>query len=174
MKFEIPFNEMIFIDQTNLIFKNHWSKNLKKNRKRLFVGIPMILLGSFIIYLKSNLGYLYLVIGLHFLINFFEYYSYYKKNKKAFYEIINSEIEGQNNSKQDCIWQFNDDYFFYKDFKYETKIMWKTFKSYRVIENNLFLDINVGNNSSYIIGESEIGNENFLKLTEFIKNKIIH
>ena len=58
------------------------------------------------------------------------------------------------------------------DYKYEAKIKWNAFKSTRVIDKNLFIDLNIGNNSSYVIGETELGTENFDKVTEFIKSKI--
>jgi hypothetical protein len=41
-----------------------------------------------------------------------------------------------------------------------------------VIENNLFLDIDVGTNLAFILGESEIGTDNFKKATEFVKGKV--
>ena len=45
-------------------------------------------------------------------------------------------------------------------------------KSVRIIEKNLFIDLNVGYHLSYIVGEKEIGVDNFDKVTEFIKSKI--
>ena len=52
------------------------------------------------------------------------------------------------------------------------KIKWNAFKSYRIRDKNLFLDLETGNNVSYILGESEVGKEKFGELVEFIKKKI--
>ena len=40
------------------------------------------------------------------------------------------------------------------------------------IENNLFIDLNKAYRYSYIIGEEEVGVENFQKIIEFITSKI--
>ncbi|ULC58413.1 hypothetical protein MBM09_10815 [Flaviramulus sp. BrNp1-15] len=172
MKFEIPFEEQIYKEQMTLNFNTTWSKNLKKNNKRLIWAIPFILLGGLIIYGENYLGFLFIAIGIHYLINFYDYYSYHKKSKAKFFELIEMEIIGQKNANENCIWEFNEDHFRYKDYKYEAKIKWEAFKSNRIIDKNIFLDLNVGNNSSYVLGEIEIGTENFIKVTEFVKNKI--
>ena len=172
MKFQLPFKEQIYIEQMNLNFETVWNFNLKKNKKRLIWGIPTIIFGGLIIYGKSNLGYLFIAIGIHYLINFYDYYSFYKKSKNTFLEIVKTEKNEQIKANENSLWEFNDDFFGYKDYKYETKIKWEAFKSFRIIEKNLFLDLNVGNNSSYIIGEIEVGTENFNKIIEFVKSKI--
>lgn len=172
MKFELPFNEQIFNEQMTLNFNTAWKDNLKKNKKRLIWAIPMILLGGLIIYGENNLGFLFIAIGMHYLINFYDYYSYYKKSKNTFFELVETEKKGQIDADENSIWEFNDDHFGYKDYKYETKIKWEAFNSTRVIDKNLFIDLNVGNNSSYVIGDSELGTENFNKVTEFVKAKV--
>lgn len=172
MKFELPFKEQIYNEQMTLNFNTVWNKNLKKNKKRLIWAIPMILLGGLIIYGENNLGFLFIAIGIHYLINFYDYYSFYKKSKNTFFELVETEKIGQIKANENSFWEFNDDHFRYKDYKYEAKIKWEAFKSNRIIDKNLFLDLNVGNNSSYILGEIEIGTENFNKITEFVKSKI--
>ncbi|WP_299215725.1 hypothetical protein [uncultured Dokdonia sp.] len=172
MKFELLFIEQIYIEQMTLNFDTAWNESLKKNKKRLIWGIPMIVLGGLIIYGKNNLGFLFIVIGIHYLINFYDYYSFYKKNKNTFFGLVEAEKNEQIEANENYFWEFNDDYLKYKDYKYEVKIKWKAFKSARVIDKNLFIDLNNGNNSSYIIGETEIGTENFHKLIVFVTNKI--
>lgn len=173
MKFELPFNEQIFKEQITLNFNTAWNKNMKINKKRLIWGVPMILLGVLILYGGNNLGFLFLAIGIHYLINFYNYYSFYKKSKKAFFELVEKEKNNQIEANENSIWEFTDDHFRYKDYRYEAKIKWKAFKSFRVIDKNLFLDLDVGNKSSYTIGETEIGAENFNTLIEFVKLKIV-
>ncbi len=91
MKFELPFNEQIYKEQITLNFNTAWNKNLKNNKKRLILVIPMILMGVLIIYGGGNIGFLFLAIGIHNLINFYEYYSFYKKNKNKFFELVEKE-----------------------------------------------------------------------------------
>ncbi|MUU79904.1 hypothetical protein [Winogradskyella endarachnes] len=172
MKFELPFNEQTYNEQMTLNFNTAWNDNLKKNKKRLILAIPMILLGGLIIYGENYLGFLFIAIGIHYLINFYDYYSYYKKSKNNFFELVKTEKNGQLDAGENSVWEFNDEYFRYKDYKYEAKIKWEAFKSTRVIDKNLFIDLNVGNKSSYVIGETELGTENFNKVTEFVKTKV--
>ena len=172
MKFELPFKEQLYNEQMILNFNTAWNKNLKNNKKRLFWAIPMTLLGGLIIYGKNNLGFLFIAIGIHNLINFYDYYVFYKKSKNTFFEVIEREKKEYIEASENSIWEFNDEYFRYKDYKFEIKIKWKTFKSIRVIDNNLFIDLDLENHSSYILGETEIGTENFHKLIDFVRNKI--
>jgi len=172
MKFDIPFDEQIFKEQMDLNFNSVWNDNLKKNNKRLIWSIPIILLGALIIYGENYLGFLFIAIGLHYLINFINYNSYYRKSKHKFYELIKTEIIGQKNANKNCVWEFNENYLRYKDYRFEAKIKWNAFQSVRIIEKNLFIDLNVGYHLSYIVGEKEIGVDNFEKVTEFIKSKI--
>jgi hypothetical protein len=155
-----------------LNFHTAWKENLKNNRKRLFWVVPMILMGGLLLHGENNLGFLFLAIGIHYLINFYDYYSFYKKSKKDFFKLVEKEKNGQIAANENSVWEFTDDYFSYKDYKYEAKIKWKAFKSFRVIDKNLFLDLGLGNDSSFVIGEIEIGTENFNRLLEFLKVKI--
>ena len=172
MKFEIQFNEQVYNQQMTLNFNTAWNENLKKNKKMLFSAIPIILLGALIVYGNNSFGFLVIAFGFHYLLNVYNYYSFYKKSKNIFYELVKKEKIGQTEANENSFWEFNEDYFRYKDYKYESKIKWEAFKGSRIIEKNLFLDLNIGNNSSYILGETEIGRENFLNVTEFVKNKI--
>ncbi|AEE19617.1 hypothetical protein [Dokdonia sp. 4H-3-7-5] len=172
MIFEIPFNEEIYNQQMLLNFNTAWKKNFNNNRKCLFLAIPMILVGGLIIYGENNTGFLLVAIGIHYLMNFYTYYKFYQKSKKSYLDLMNAEILKQKGSNENHLWEFDDLFFRYKDHKYEAKIKWEVFKSHRVIENNLFLDIDVGTNLAFILGESEIGTDNFKKATEFVKEKV--
>lgn len=173
MKFEIPFREEIFKKQMILTLNNAWSINLKNNKRNLIWAVPMILFGGLMVYGESDTGFLLIAIGIHYLVNFYNYYSYYKESKTEFLKLVNNEINRQKNANENSVWEFTENYFRYKDYKYETKMKWEMFKNYRIIEKNLFLDLNVSENSSYVLGEEEIGIESFQKITEFV-NSIIN
>lgn len=172
MRVEIPFVEGIYKEQMTLNFDLVWSKNVKRNKKSFIWAILIVLFGVFI-YVSSRepISFLLIVIGIHSSINCYRYHSHYKKCKKDFFDLVDSEIFGQKEAKENSIWEFNDDYFRYKDYKYDTKIKWKAFKSCRVIKQNLFIDLNEGNNSSFVLGEIETGKESFKKISDFVKDK---
>ncbi len=172
MKLEIPFDDKIYTKQTSLNFDLTWKNNLSQHRYRLLLGIFMILVGIFMINGEKYFGYCLIGFGIHYLTNFIDNFLNYRKSKKKYNRLVKSEITGQINSKENSIWEFNEGDFYYKDFKFETKLKWFIFTGYRIIESNLFLDIDVGPILSYIISEDEIGKEKFEKVTEFVKKKI--
>ena len=172
MKFEIPFDEQIFRNQTTLKFKLAWKEGLKNNRRRLYYGIPSLILGVLILYKGNDIAYLFLGIGIHYLINFYEYYTYYSRNKKRYFNTIKAEIEEQKEVDETSIWEFNEDYFRFKYYKYDTKVKWKSFKRYRLIEDTLFLDLSYVGDSSFIASKSEIEIEDWDRILQFVKEKV--
>jgi hypothetical protein len=172
MIFEIPFDKNLYQTQLLLHFNLTWKRNKENNRMRLIWGIPMVLIGYYMITSENYFGYLLIGFGIHSITNFIDNYIHYRKNKKQYFDLIETEIDNQKKSQENSIWEFNEESFCYKDYRYETKMIWSSFKSYRVIESNLFLDINIGPSLSYVLAESEIGKEEFEKVTEFIKTKI--
>ncbi|WP_299603202.1 hypothetical protein [uncultured Aquimarina sp.] len=172
MKFELPFNEKIFVKQLTLNFDLVWEKNFRKNHRTLFWMIPIFILGGLIVYGGNNLGHVFLAIGFFYLINYLNYYFHYKKNKSYYFDIVKEEVEGYIKANGCSIFEFTENYLRYKDYKFETKINWEAFKNARVIKNNLFLDMNSGNKASYIIGIEEVGIEDFEQIIEFVKIKV--
>ena len=172
MVLEVPFNEDIYKKQTNLKLGLYWNKILKKHKNNLIISIVFFLLGVFAIYGKGNVGYVFVIISIYGFLEFYKINTAYQKSKKEFQKIVSDEIKGQIESNQNSIWEFNDTYFRYKDYKLDAKINWTAFKSYTVIEDNLFLNLNVGNQSSYIIAKEEIGNDSFQEVLNFVDDKI--
>ncbi|NUY82342.1 hypothetical protein HUK80_15665 [Flavobacterium sp. MAH-1] len=104
------------------------------------------------------------------LFQFYKINSLYYKNKKRFFQESELEARKHIHANQDSIWEFNNEYFRYSDFKVDYKTDWSVFKSYRIIDNNLFLDLN--ETSSYILGKEEIGETEFQKLIQFVDQKL--
>ena len=172
MKFEIPFNESIYRKQVAVYFNHAWKEHLKKNKRNFFWGIPAILFGGLAVYSDGNYGYAMIAIGLHYSIVGYNYYSYYKKSKKTYFDAINSEVTAQLAASENMVWEFDETNFNFKYYLYEIKMKWESFIGYRLIDNILFLDMGEGNNASYILSEDEIGNADFIKVVDFVKEKI--
>jgi hypothetical protein len=172
MRFKIPFNENVYREQMLLNFEQTWKKHWTANKRRLFWTIPMFFMGALLINGENYFGYVLIGFGVHYLTNFFDYYLHYKKSKKKYSDLVESEISGHKTAEIDILWEFNEEYFSYKDYKYESKMKWNVFKSYRVIDSNLFMDINVGPYLSYVLAEKEIGKDQFKQVIDFIKTKI--
>lgn len=172
MILEIPFNVDIYKRQTNLQLDIQWNKILRKSKKNLFFSIGLFLFGALAVYGKGNVGYVFIIFGIYGFIQFYKINAAYQKTKKEFQKIVSDEIKGQVESNENSIWEFNEEYFRYKDYKYDSKINWDAFKSYRIIEDNIFLDLNVGNQLSYVIGKEEIGENSYLKIIKLLDDKI--
>jgi hypothetical protein len=156
-----------------LNFDLAWKDQLYSNKKSFFWSIPMIILGIFLVYKEIYAGFFLLVFGAHYFINAYNYYNQYKKANLVFLDYISSikdDLKGEPN--KNSIWEFHDEYFIYKDCRFETKIKWKMFKGYRFVEGNLFLDLSEGYLFSYILNEKEVEKEVFEKIKEFVKSKI--
>ncbi len=100
------------------------------------------------------------------------YFFQVKKSKKKFLKAIGDEADRFLEKGKEMILEFNNNSFFYEGFDYSTTINWDTFKHFRIIGENIFLDLNVGNTVSYILSKSQIGEEKFAELIEFLKGKI--
>lgn len=172
MKLEIPFNKNIYNRQNQLNFNSVWKKNLKNNNRRIIWGVLGLLLGGFMVYDENYVGFLFIGLGIHYFANFIDYRQYYRKSKKRYFELINAEINGYENSGSRIIWEFENDYFSYSDHRFEAKIKWSTFKSYRIIENTLFLDMDPKNGLSYILSKSELKENEWNYILELLKEKM--
>ncbi len=172
MKFEIPFDEKIFREQHKLHFDLAWDKNLKKNKKSIFFGFGFLILGFLILVGKNNLGFLFLAFGLFYILNFYNYYSHYQKRKKKYFNLIDVEVEKYLEVRTSSIWEFNENNFRYKDYKFEAIINWIAFKGFRLKNDCLFIYLDDDKLLSYIIGKEEIGKENFDRVIQLLNKKI--
>lgn len=172
MKFEIPFNADILKKQTDINFGLTWNNLLKRHKRDLVICLCAIFLGILTIYGKNNIGFIFLVIGIYGILEFCKFNFAHKKAKQNYSKIVLDEISLQTEANENSIWEFNDEYFRYKDCKYDAKIKWIAFKSFRIIEDNLFLDLTVGNRSSYIIAKEEVGENYFQSIINLVEEKI--
>lgn len=171
MKFEIPFDENIYSEQMKLQFDNVWSEGFKKNKLKLYIGIPFFLLGILAVFGNGHIGYVFIIMGLIYFYKYYEYYKYYHTNKKRYFSESETFLLEQKEIQDISIWEFNDDYFRYKCFKYDLKLDWSLLVEFEVIDNNLFIKTKDVNHS-YIIGKSEIGASGFNEIVEFLKTKL--
>lgn len=172
MKFEIKFDEEIYKDQMEIYFNSIWETNLKRNKNQLLWSVPIIALGILLANINPILGIVFIAIGIHYLIIYFNYKSHYKTSKNVFNQQVNEEIQGYVNCGKPTIWEFSEDHLKITDYRFNSEMKWVCFKMQREINGILFLDLKVGNNLSYIIGENEIGTENYKKTLEFVKSKV--
>lgn len=173
MRFEISFNENIYREQSKKYFAFIWKDFQSKNKKRLYIIIPYFLLGVSIVYAKSNLGYLFIVISLFNLYQYYKLYQHHKTNKEKYFNIVEKNILEYSSNDKLSINEFRNDNFYYFDFKMELTINWNLFKKFTVIENDLFLELNDGVFATFFINKEEVGEVEFNKIILFLENKIV-
>ncbi len=172
MKFVLEFNKEIFLQQQELNIDLFWENGVKKNKRVIFSVIIILGCGTLLIYQGNYIGLLFVGYGIHSIINYMSYFFQVKKSKKKFLKAIGDEADRFLEKGKEMILEFNNNSFFYEGFDYSTTINWDTFKHFRIIGENIFLDLNVGNTVSYILSKSQIGEEKFAELIEFLKGKI--
>ena len=56
--------------------------------------------------------------------------------------------------------------------KYDLKINWSSFTKFRIIENNLILELRDNIIANFFLNKEEVGQENFDKIIHFLEGKI--
>ncbi|MEN9908442.1 MAG: hypothetical protein RLZZ540_1591 [Bacteroidota bacterium] len=171
MTFEISFDENIYRQQIQLTFNNSWKKSLTKHKKEYVTGIILFCLGTVILYGNGNIGIVFVIMGLICIINYYVKYNQYKNAKKETQKLTKEIIEKYIQNPI-TLWEFNDVFLRFKFYGGDYKINWENFKYYNVVDKTFFLGFNKSDNNYYTLSESEVGEENFLKIIEFVKDKI--
>ncbi len=171
MIFEIAFDEEIYREQNKLYFDSEWENNLKKNKKGFFYGIPMSVLGLFILIKDNELGLVFLMCGLFLIYTSYKYYMFYRKRYKFFFKSIDEEVIKNNVNKLVSRWEFNTDFFKYGDHRFEIKYNWEFFQSFKMIDENLFIYFDIEKRVPFILGKAEIDLNQFDKVIQFLNQK---
>ncbi len=172
MRFEISFNENIYREQSKKYFAFIWKDFQSKNKKRLYIIIPYFLLGASIVYAKSNLGYLFILISLFNLYQYYKLYQHHKTNKEKHISKVEEKIVEYSSHNKLSIWEFSEDKFYYSDFSLELKTNWNSFSSFTILENDLFLEAKKNILATFLLNKEEVGEVEFNKIILFLENKI--
>lgn len=175
MTIEIPFDPKIAAEQSALRTKLTLKRHITRGMRNLIWAGGIIVFGWVLInFVKGEMisGYLFLTLGLFYFFNFITYVLYYRKTKKAHEAFYLEMIELRAKSHDSTIWSFEDDTFRYKNMHFEHSVKWEAFKGYRVLENTLFLQLIDSLEQSYMIGEREVGHEQFVMMVVFVDKKI--
>lgn len=171
MKYKIPFDEKLFIEQSRLTLPYVYINEYRKVRESIVIFIICFILGLAIIIGGSELGFLFFSIGI------FSVYDFYWKNEN-YKNIKNNHIKflreyhvdyginsfGVFEFRHDCL-RFTTDFLC-------SWVNWEDFKTYKVIKSNLILIQKEHYQDVFVIGESEVNEVEFKKILDFIKVKI--
>ncbi len=163
MRFEFTFNEEIYRKQSNNYFTFVWKKFQLKNNKRFYIIVPYVLLGAFIIFLKSNLGYIFLFVSFYNLYQYFKFDQHYKTNRKNYLSKVEKNILDQSSQNKISVWEFKDDKFYYSDYNFEIDMKWNLFSNIEAKEKVLVV---------FQLNKQEVGETEFNKIVLFLESKI--
>jgi hypothetical protein len=170
MKFEIPFDEAIYLEQSDLQFSYTWKKFLKKKKEHLTVGIIVTLIGILIMIGKSNIGIILAGAGIFSLILCYRLDHHYKINRKKYYDLVNANLKLNLNDSKDCLWELDENTIHFKNSMTDITLKWEVLSGYRKIGDTIFLDSNIG--LCFMMSKKELGDEKFAEMIKYLDGKI--
>jgi hypothetical protein len=172
MIIEIPFNKNLSHEQAWVMFNDVWYKNVRVNNRRIFYSIGFIIFGVAVLYGKSMLGLLFIGFGVYLFLRYSDYYHSYTTSKKQFHLELEEILEKYEVSNTTSFWDFNDEFFGYKDSYYDIKINWEVIKSYKIIKDMIIINVNQTNKLGYAISRKEVPSQTFDAIVDILKSKI--
>jgi hypothetical protein len=172
LKFEIPFKSDIYLNQTELIIPFIYKPYLKDARESLIVGLISTLIGISIIIGKSYLGIVFIILGVFYVVKAYPKFQLYNKLKSTYFEKIKEKVAEVESDFGNGIFEFKDESIKYVDKNITRDIKWTEFKGFKVMDSNLIMPLESEKGDIMIIGENEVGNEDFKKIVEFVKTKL--
>ena len=172
MKFQLQFNKDVYNQQMDLLFDLAWKRKKEYYRNSQYFGFILLIIGCVLIFNRpSFFNFAIIVFGLSILIPYFYYYFKIKSVYKKLETEKAREIEAS--KKQNTMfWEFTETCLIMESEGFERKLNWEEFIAHLVKENNLLMFTK--NYEPYILGEIEIGKENFKMIIDFVNAKISH
>jgi hypothetical protein len=169
MRFEIPFDEAIYREQTDSMFIRAWKKNNRKIKENFITAIILIALGAVILYGDGNIGGVLILMGLFILFYSGRVYLASKDAKKKYAKTIENQIV-EYKVNPITVWEFEDGYFRFVNYGGDYKTYWKTFHHLERTGQNLLFGTSSAN--CYTLSESELSKDTIDSLELFLKEKI--
>lgn len=170
MKFELKFDENTYRNQMDLLRDLAWKDKITYYKNSHFLGIILLVIGSVLFFDRPTFfGFAFVFFGLGILIPYFYYYFKIKSIYKGFEEVKTKEVESYQ-SITNFTWEFTEQGLITKVQDNERMFEWEEFITYLIKENNLLLITE--KYEPMILGEAEIGEENFKKILIFVEKKV--
>ncbi|CAC9976936.1 hypothetical protein [Flavobacterium panici] len=171
MKFELEFDKDIYNKQMDLLFDLNWKKKKDYYKNSQYLGLVLIIIGIALIYKRPNIfgiGYVFVFFGLTNLIPFIYYYFKIRFFYKRMEDVKVKEINDFHYLKYMNL-EFTENALIATSGEHFNLIQWSELIHYIIKENNLILITK--NYEPLILGEIEVGSENFEKIIAFVKVK---
>jgi len=152
-----------------MLYEMGYGREKRYYKNSNYLGFGFFFIGIVAIAGNANIGYLLMILGLADLI---QYYHFFFKQKKITQEYEEQQLEIVALLKENpkVVFEFNDEFFRYSDYRENTTIEWNEFSTF--IENDENVFIITKNFQPFVLGKSEIGNENYNKILNFVVLKL--
>lgn len=169
MRLELQFNESIYRKQMELLYQMGSGKKKRYYKNSNYFGFVFIIMGTLVIAGKGNIGYLFVLLGLGTLIS---YYRFYFKQKKLTqkYEAEQVATIALLLENPKAVFEFNEEGLTYSDHTGKQTFYWNEFLTYIIKDDNIFLITKKFH--PFALGKSEMGNENYSDVVNFIELKL--
>jgi len=149
-----------------------YKHSLKRAWDSFSVGFLSSLLGVFMVVLESNVGIVFIGIGISFIIKALFKFNLYKTQKSTHLKISKKKLSECESDFRSASFEFTKNSLKYIDKLRAVDIKWSAFKNYKIVASNLFLILEQEKGEILAIGQKEIGNEDFEKVIAFVKTKV--
>jgi hypothetical protein len=172
MKIELKFDVDIYNKQMDLLFDLAWKRKTEYYRNSHYLGFILLLIAIFLFVERpSFFAFAILIFSLGILIPYFYYYFKIKSLYKKLETEKAMEIEAL--KKQNLVFcEFTETCLIMESEGQQRKWNWEDFVAQLVKEDNLFMFTK--ENEPIILGELEVGKDNFKMIVDFVDAKICH
>lgn len=170
MIIELLFDEKNYRKQMQLLYDLAYKRKLKYYKNSHYLGFALSIIGVFMIIDKRNLGYVFIVFGLGIIIPYFSVYFKHISMSKKFLLEQNETIKVYKENPK-SIWEFTEETLKYSGIINEKTIEWKDFLTYTAVEDTIFMFTKTF--EPLVIGKSEMEEESYRKVLEFVECKIV-
>jgi len=171
MKFELYFDKDIYNKQMDLLSDLAWKDKIAYYKNSQYFGILLTIIGIAMIYSRPNIfgiGYVFVFFGLSNLMPFIYYYFKIRSFYKRIEDVKVREINDFHYMKYMNL-EFTENALIATSGDHFNLIEWSEFIHYIVKKNNLILITR--DYEPLILGEIEVGSENFEEIISFVKAK---
>lgn len=156
----------------DLLFDLAWKRKTEYYKNSHYFGFMLLIISAFLTFERpSFFGFVILIFGLGILIPYFYYYFKIKSLYRKLETEKAREIEISKNQNL-VFWEFTETSLIMVSEGNQRKLNWEDFIIQLVKENNLLMITK--ENEPIIIGEVEVGKDNFKMIVDFVGVKICH
>ena len=172
MRYKIPFDLELYYKQTEITLPFVFSKAYAKRKEIIIWSIVFLVLGISILIGGNNIGALFLVFSAIAGSNLFWNNDKYIELKNDYMTRLKEYLEEENKIPEYGVFELKEDCLIFIDNFSTTETKWEDFQEYKIVKSSLLLMRNSEQGDIMVIGESEIGELDFQKVTTFVKRKI--